>query len=110
MKTDYFPLKPDSNPQIYAYSENRPDYKGLLKIGYTTIDVGKRVAQQYPVLGPIDKPYTIVLSKLAMRNDGSTFTDHDIHRHLKERNFHNPGGEWFECTVKDVEAAIISVC
>ncbi|MDR0446389.1 MAG: GIY-YIG nuclease family protein, partial [Oscillospiraceae bacterium] len=40
--------RPDANPMIYAYEESNPDYKGLLKVGYTTVNVEQRVAQQYP--------------------------------------------------------------
>ena len=45
---DFFPQRPDSHPMIYAYEDTNPQYKGLLKVGYTAIDVDKRVAQQYP--------------------------------------------------------------
>lgn len=44
-----------------------------------------------------------------MRKDGSSFSDHDIHRHLKKRGFNNPNGEWFKCSIKDIQAAIIAV-
>jgi hypothetical protein len=44
-----------------------------------------------------------------MRNDGSTFTDHAVHRYLKGRGFQNPDGEWFRCGVVDVKAAILSI-
>jgi hypothetical protein len=30
---------------IYAYSDSNPQYKGLLKVGYTEKDVERRVAQ-----------------------------------------------------------------
>ena len=41
-----FPIRPERNPSIYAYSDSK--YPGWLKIGYTTVDVRKRVSQQYP--------------------------------------------------------------
>lgn len=44
-----------------------------------------------------------------MKNDGTTFTDHDVHKVLKKKGFSNPNGEWFKCTVKDIEAAIYAV-
>lgn len=44
-----------------------------------------------------------------MRSDGSSFTDHDVHRHLRARGIPNPTHEWFRCTVKDVQAAILAV-
>ncbi len=41
--------------------------------------------------------------------DGTSFTDHDIHRYLRKRGFRNPDGEWFECTVEDIQAAVIAL-
>lgn len=109
MTDQFFPAKSESRPTIYAYRDTNPQYNGLLKIGYTSVDVEKRVAQQYPTLRPGDLPYEIVLSEPAMRKDGSAFLDHDIHRTLKKRGFSNPNGEWFKCSVNDVKAAIIAV-
>lgn len=109
MREKFFPPRPDSKPTIYAYEDTNPQYLGLLKIGYTTVDAQRRVAQQYPTLKPGKPPYRIVLEESAMRNDGTTFTDHDIHRHLKIVGLRNPEGEWFKCSVKDVKAAIIAL-
>ena len=44
-----------------------------------------------------------------MRSDGTSFTDHDVHRYLRARGFKNPAHEWFKCTVRDVKAAIVAV-
>jgi hypothetical protein len=110
MINDFFPQRPDSQPMIYAYSESNSEYKGCLKIGYTVQDVQKRVAQQYPTKRPDGIiPYTIVLKESAIRNDGSTFTDHDVHRFLKKQHFKNVGGEWFKCSKNDVIAAIVAI-
>ncbi len=106
---DFFPQRPSFHPMIYAYEDSNPIYKGLLKVGYTAIDVEKRVAQQYPTVRPGGKPYSIVLTESAMYPTGASFTDHDIHRELRRRGFLNPDGEWFRCTVKDVRAAYIAV-
>jgi hypothetical protein len=89
MPTDFFPERPDVAPKIYAYEDTHPQYAGLLKIGYTTKDVRERVAAQYPTAPSSDPPYRIVLEESAMRNDGTTFTDHDVHRYLRERGFQN---------------------
>lgn len=105
MSKDLFPTKPDTNPQIYAYRDKNPQYDGLLKVGYTDIDVQKRVAQQYPTLRPGELPYEIVFQASAMRNDGTHFIDKNVHKRLRERGFENPAGEWFRCSVKDVEVA-----
>jgi hypothetical protein len=109
MSKDFFPARPDSRPTIYAYEDTNPQYKGLLKIGYTTVDAQTRVAQQYPTKRPGKQPYRIVLEESAMRNDGTAFTDHDVHRHLRIAGIKNPEGEWFKCSVAQVKAAIIAV-
>ncbi|HRX16688.1 MAG TPA: GIY-YIG nuclease family protein, partial [Spirochaetota bacterium] len=109
MADKYFPSRPEVDPRIYAYMDTNPQYDGLLKIGYTTIDVKARVSQQYPILRPGEKPYKILLSEPAIRNDGTSFTDHDVHKYLKRRGFENPNGEWFKCSVDDVKNAIIGI-
>jgi hypothetical protein len=109
MKKKFFPARTSSNPKIYAYSDSHPDYAGLLKIGYTTLEVKKRVAQQYPTVRPGRVPYTIVYEESAMRSDGTAFTDHDVHRYLRKRGFLNPNGEWFKCRVEDIQAACYSL-
>ena len=109
MSKEFFPPRPDARPLIYAYEDTHPQYQGLLKIGYTTVDVQSRVAQQYPVLRPGELPYRIHLEEAAMRNDGTVFTDHEVHRFLRRRSIKNPNGEWFECSVDDVKAAVIAL-
>ena len=109
MSKDFFPPRPEVEPKIYTYEELNPNYKGLLKVGYTTIDVEKRVEQQYPTVRPGGKPYRIVFAESAMYADGTTFTDHDMHHALRKRGIKNPDGEWFECTVKEIRAAYIAV-
>ena len=108
-KMEFFPPRPDSHPMIYAFEENNPMYRGMLKIGYTKHDVERRVAQQYPTLRPGGKPYKIVFQESAMFEDGGAFSDHDIHRYLTKRGFERLDGEWFRCTVKDVRAAYLAV-
>ncbi len=109
MSKEFFPPRPDARPTIYAYEDTNPQYLGLLKVGYTTIDAQTRVAQQYPTLKPGKPPYRIVFEESAMRNDGSAFSDHDVHRHLRKVGVKNPNGEWFKCSVKEVKAAVIAV-
>lgn len=108
-QTNFFPNRPDLKPMIYAYEDTNPQYDGLLKVGYTSVDVATRVAQQYPTLRPGALPYRIVVSESAMRQDGSSFLDYDIHNYLRRRGFANPAGEWFRCSPDDVKAAIIAV-
>lgn len=104
---DFFPKKPEVNPTIYAYTDIA--YKNLLKIGYTTVNAKKRVAEQYPTKRPGSLPYKIVFEESAVRNDGTSFDDHTVHRYLKEKGIKNPNGEWFECSVDQLKAAIIAI-
>jgi len=106
----FFPQRPDLHPMIYAYEDLNPDYKGLLKIGYSEVDVDRRVAQQYPTKRPDGMiPYRIVLRESAMYPDGTSFLDHDVHKSLKMKRVEGVGGEWYHCTVDDVRAAIIAI-
>jgi hypothetical protein len=109
MRDVVFPPRPASRPTIYAYEDTNPEYAGLLKVGYTTVDAQSRVARQYPTVRPGKSPYRIVLEESAMRNDGTVFTDHDVHRMLRVNGIRNPKGEWFRCTVDQVKVAIIAV-
>ena len=105
---DFFPEWTESRPMIYAYTDDQ--YPGCLKVGYTAVDVDQRVAQQYPTKRPDGSvPYKIVLREPAMFPDGSVFMDHDVHAVLQKKGIKAVGGEWFKCTVKDVQAAIIAV-
>lgn len=107
---DFFPQRPASHPMIYAYEDTNPQYKGLLKVGYTSVDVDRRVAQQYPTKRPDGSvPYRIVLRESAMYPDGGSFTDKAVHRMLRYKQFSGMGGEWFKCTVNDVRAAVVAV-
>jgi len=102
--SEFFPaLNP---PRIYAYSDTR--FKDCLKVGYTTKSAAERVAEQYPVKLP-DQSYTIELDEIAVRDDGSFFTDHDVHRTLIKRGIERLEGEWFSCHLDDVKVAIYEV-
>ena len=110
MKADYFPQRPDVHPSVYAYRDMNPDHAGLLKVGYTRRDVERRVAQQFPVIQPGEgKPYEIVFAESAMRPDGTSFMDHDVHRRLERNGLENVGGEWYRCTAEDVRNAWLEV-
>src|SRR5690554_2268240 len=109
VSNQFFPARPDSRPMIYAYEDTNPQYAGFLKVGYTMVNVQARVAQQYPTKKPGKPPYRIVLEEPAMRSDGTIFTDHDVHRWLRDHEVSNPEGEWFACPVKQVKAAVIAL-
>ncbi len=104
MKKEFFPPRPSTNPTIYAYElVGVATHNGLLKIGYTDRDAQTRIKEQ---LGTAAIPYKIVFEESAMKRDGSSFTDHDVHRLLREWKVVNESGEWFKCTLNDLRRAI----
>ena len=94
------------NPTIYAYTDTH--WQGMIKIGYTTRDAETRIKEQYPIATPT-KTWKIIFEESAIRSDGSSFDDHDIHKYLKNKGIKNPEGEWFECSLEDLKAAYIAV-
>ena len=107
---NYFPRKSESAPMIYAYEDKYdPQLRGLLKVGYTTIGVQERVRQQYNIVRPGEPPYRIVVEESAMRQDGTAFMDHDVHRQLVRMGCQHVEGEWYRCTPQQVRAAIVAV-
>ncbi|MDI6827458.1 MAG: GIY-YIG nuclease family protein [Armatimonadota bacterium] len=108
MKSDtFFPRRPEAQPTVYAYElVGVETHKGLLKVGYTTRGVRERVQEQ---LGTTGIRYRIVLEEPAMRNDGTAFTDHEVHEMLRINGVRREAGEWFRCAVEDVKAAIVAV-
>ena len=106
-KNEFFPKRPESNPTIYAYELiDVESHKGLLKVGYTSRTSQDRISEQ---LKTSRVKYNIVLEESAMRNDGSNFTDHEVHKYLRKQGVKNQEGEWFSCTIKEVKAAILSI-
>lgn len=106
-------------PRIYAYTEpqfketpwkNRRQGKGLIKVGFTTKTANERIAEQFGTNKPIDNPYEILLDEVAIRFDGTYFTDHDVHKVLEKAGYYKfPNTEWFECTLEEVKQAIFAV-
>ncbi|MDR1296811.1 MAG: GIY-YIG nuclease family protein [Deltaproteobacteria bacterium] len=105
-----FPKFPKLDPVIYAYELTNPKFSGLLKVGHTGQGAEKRVARIFSVKNPDGlEQYRIVFSESAMYSDGSSFTDHDVHRALEKKGIYKQGGEWFRCSVDDVRAAWMAV-
>lgn len=96
--------RPEARPRIYAYSIGDAAHKGLLKVGQTTRDVKRRVAEQLKTAAI--KNYKIELDEPAERNEGSTFTDYDVRAALSRKGFENADLEWMRCTVKDVRTVL----
>lgn len=100
---EFFLPRPNVNPQIYAYElVNVPSHKDRLKIGFTDRDAHIRIKEQ---LGTAAIKYKVVFIESAMKCDGSSITDHDIHRYLRKQGFVNLEGEWFNCSLTDLRRA-----
>lgn len=103
----FFPQRPKSSPTIYAYElEGIEKHIGLLKVGYTCRNAKERVAEQVKTAR---LQFKIHFEESAMRNNGTAFTDHDVHSYLIKKGVKRVEGEWFRCTKKDIEAAILSI-
>ena len=101
------PFSPLNLPRIYAYSDRH--FPGCLKVGFTSRQSAlERVREQYPVKTP-EQTWAIELDELALRDDGSHFTDHDVHRVLRQHGIRHVNGEWFECGLDHVRAALLEV-
>ncbi|WP_179108684.1 GIY-YIG nuclease family protein, partial [Rodentibacter genomosp. 2] len=94
-------------PKIYAYSDRT--FPNCLKVGYTTRQKAEqRVREQYPTKTP-EQTWKIELEEYAVRENGTLFRDFDVHKALKVMGVRQINGEWFECDVQAVQAALISV-
>lgn len=96
--------KPEARPRIYAYSIDDEAHRGLLKVGQTTRDVRQRVAEQLRTAAI--KNYTIELDEAAERQDGTTFTDHEVRAALGRKGFETVELEWVRTSVADVRTVL----
>jgi len=96
--------KPEARPRIYAYAIADAAHTGLLKVGQTTRNVKQRVAEQLKTANI--KNYTIILDESAERDDGTTFTDHEVRAALAKKGCENTELEWMRCTLKDVKTVL----
>lgn len=109
---EFFPERPGAQPKIYAYElKGVASHLGYIKVGYTERDVETRVGEQ---LHTAAVPYRILGQWSAMKNDGTCFTDHDVHAVLKAKgksqlNYGEDRNEWFKCSLQDVQAAVTAV-
>ena len=99
--------KPEAQPRIYAYSINDKAHKGLLKVGQTTRNVKQRIAEQLKTAAI--KNYTIELDESAERNDGTTFSDHEVRTALVRKKFVNAELEWMRCSLQDLKTVLTEV-
>lgn len=111
----YAHTRPNSHPQIYVFEESGdPRFAGMVCVGYTTKEnVEDRIKQEFKN-API-KQWTLLYTEDAMRDDGTTFVDYDVHKVLEQKQYQrlksydSASSEWFRCGVKDVKAAILAV-
>jgi hypothetical protein len=101
---DILAPKPEARPRIYAYSIDDKAHKGLLKVGQTTRDVKRRIAEQ--VKTAAINNYKIELDESAERDDGAIFTDYDVRAALDKKGFAKAVLEWMQCSVKDVRTVL----
>lgn len=108
--SDILHNRPAVVPTIYCYClPGVTDHDGYIKVGYTDrVDVDKRIREQLHTAALNCK---VLLKESAMRNDGTCFTDKDVHRILRRKGFAQlkadaDRNEWFACTESDVLAAI----
>jgi len=107
------------HPKVYAYSwgansetpwQGPRAGRGLAKVGFTVRPVLVRIEEQ---LNPVKTPHPIVadwiIAESAVREDGSAFDDHAVHKALESAGVHRREGEWFECTQDEVRVAIAAV-
>ena len=107
------------HPKIYAYTIDEysetpwiggREGSGLIKVGETQRDVHVRIREQRnAVKMPTEAQYQLLLSEAAVTADGRTFSDKDVHKVLARAGVRRDEGEWFECTVDEVRAAIDSI-
>ena len=109
--SDILHNRPSIEPQIYGYIiPEVKDHEGFIKVGYTDReDVEKRINEQ---LHTATIKHKTLFVESAMRNDGTVFTDKDVHNLLERKGFKKKvfeGGtnnEWFKCSIDDIRLAV----
>lgn len=113
-KRQYIDEKRQVYPQIYVYVDNAN--VGLNKVGFTTRqDVNDRIKEQVQI-GMPNYWYQVIFTAPAMRSDGTTFTDKDIHKLLKKKGFFpykdkRSGNEteWFDAPLEEIKKCYLAV-
>lgn len=108
MSNNYFQKQTNRIGKIYAYYDYRNNKE--MKVGYTTRDNPEdRIKEQFPVNAPVKKPFTMFFAKNAIRNDGTTFTDIEIHNALSRLGVQRKNGEWFDYNLEILNKAFFEV-
>ena len=98
-----------ARPIIYAFQYADGRKPGWLKVGYTARPLEARAREVNGGVKTPEETYAFVWHGSAMRPDGTSFTDHAVHRMLKRMGVARGEGEWFRCTVAQVAAAVVAV-
>ncbi|MGJ7461517.1 hypothetical protein ACR80S_10445 [Halomonas sp. MA07-2] len=101
---EIFSPKPVARPRIYAYSIDDEAHRGLLKVGQTTREVKRRVAEQLKTAAI--QNYRIELDEAAEREDGSSISDFEVRAVLVRKGFEKANLEWMRCTLADVQTVL----
>lgn len=119
-------IAPYSSRVIYIYTIPDGKHQGRLKIGATTLPATKpptqenidqvaneRIKQQTQTA---DVPYTFHHAEIAIRNNGESFSDGDVHNVLirsgykrRSENAQNQNSEWFQVELEIAKKAITAV-
>ena len=119
-------VAPYSSRVIYIYTIPDGKHQGRLKIGAATLPstqpptqenidqaAHERIKQQTQTA---DVPYTFHHAEIAIRNNGKSFSDGDVHNVLirsgyerRSENAHNQNSEWFQVQLEIAKKAIIAV-
>lgn len=99
----------DGNPKIYCYSIPSETHRGIVKVGYAKNNAHKRIEDQFKTAARLKIPYKIHFIMPAVTVSGKPFMDHPVHRVLKNAGVPNPEGEWFACSVRTAEQAVMAV-
>ena len=106
-------LRYQKRPQIYVYSV--PNQPGL-KVGYTErvvksgndFDAVKERVEEGLVKTP-NPQYKIEHYELAITKSGKYFTDHTVHKWLKNFGVTQIRGEWYDTNVETVRNVIVGI-
>lgn len=82
---------------------------GWIKVGTTTRSAMERIRESLRTPFPNLDGVTVFLDEEAKRDDGTYFGDWPVHKTLTDAGIRQVGGEWFEATVEEVQAAIVAV-
>jgi T5orf172 domain-containing protein len=100
----------DAEPWERLQGQTRIAGTGLIKVGQTTKrSARERIKQQLGTAYPNLDGVEILFDEKAVTDDGSEFSDHEVHAALVAAGVRRPEGEWFEAALDDVKAAINAV-